>query len=82
MRDTTAAEAPAGRAVITSGAGAVLLVDGAELPGAGRARVCGPGDPDPDAVVSGGPADPAARPVLREAGAEEVVAQDQERVQR
>ncbi|MEU9169670.1 DeoR/GlpR family DNA-binding transcription regulator [Streptomyces sp. NPDC048420] len=66
VMDTTVAEVPARRAMITAGDRVVLLADSTKFPGTGMVKICDP--EDLDTVVTAHSSDPATCAALEEAG--------------
>jgi len=66
VMDTTVAEVPARRAMITAGDKVVLLADRSKFPGTGMVKICGP--EDLYALVTDASEDDATCMALREAG--------------
>jgi DeoR/GlpR family transcriptional regulator of sugar metabolism len=72
VMDTTTVEVPVKRAMLRSADRTVLVADGSKFPGSGLARVCGP--ERLDVLVTDEDADPGTLDVVRQAGAEVVLA--------
>jgi DeoR/GlpR family transcriptional regulator of sugar metabolism len=72
VMDTTTVEVPVKRAMLRSADRTVLIADGSKFPGSGLARVCGP--ERLDVLVTDEDADPGTLDVVRQAGAEVVLA--------
>lgn len=72
VMDTTTVEVPVKRAMLRSADRTVLIADGSKFPGSGLARVCGP--ERLDVLVTNEDADPGTLDVVRQAGAEVVLA--------
>lgn len=72
VMDTTTVEVPVKRAMLRSADRTVLVADGSKFPGSGLARVCGP--ERLDYLVTDEDADAGTLDVVRQAGAEVVLA--------
>jgi DeoR/GlpR family transcriptional regulator of sugar metabolism len=72
VMDSTTVEVPVKRAMLRSADRTVLIADGSKFPGSGLARVCGP--ERLDVLVTDEDADPGTLDVVRQAGAEVVLA--------